>query len=75
MTNFQMKMTNNTFLITVFTAQFSSRWYLCARKSPYAPHPVSQRFPNIVFEMVPMSIWLTMALSRPFQEDCLALSL
>ena len=24
--------------------QFSSRWYLCARKSPYALHPVSQRF-------------------------------
>ena len=24
--------------------QFSSRWYLCARKSPYALHPVSQKF-------------------------------
>ena len=25
---------------------FSSRWYLCARKSPYALHPVSQKFPQ-----------------------------
>ena len=26
------------------TVQFSSRWYLCARKNPYALHPVSQKF-------------------------------
>ena len=26
--------------------QFSSRWYLCARKSPHALHPVSQKFPQ-----------------------------
>ena len=26
--------------------QFSSRWYLCARKSPYALHPFSQKFPQ-----------------------------
>ena len=26
--------------------QFSSRWYLCARKSPYTLHPVSQKFPQ-----------------------------
>ena len=26
--------------------QFSSRWYLCAQKSPYALHPVSQKFPQ-----------------------------
>ena len=26
--------------------QFSSRWYLCARKSPCALHPVSQKFPQ-----------------------------
>ena len=24
------------------SVQFSSRWYLCTRKSPYASHPVSQ---------------------------------
>ena len=26
--------------------QFTWRWYLCARKSPYALHPVSQKFPQ-----------------------------
>ena len=26
--------------------QFSSRWYLCTRKSPYALHPVLQKFPQ-----------------------------
>ena len=26
------------------TDQFSSRWYLCARKNPYALNPVSQKF-------------------------------
>ena len=33
------------------TSQFwpwlSSRWYLCARKSPYALHPVSWKFSNV----------------------------
>ena len=28
------------------SVQFNSRLYLCARKSPYALHPVSQRFPQ-----------------------------
>ena len=27
-------------------SHFSSRWYLCAWKSPYALHPVSQKFPQ-----------------------------
>ena len=31
--------------------------------------------PNVAFEIVPMFVWLTMALSRPFKEDCLALPL
>ena len=26
---------------------FSSRWFLCAQKSPYALHPVSQKFPQL----------------------------
>ena len=26
------------------SAQFSSRWYLCARENPYAPNPVSREF-------------------------------
>ena len=31
---------------SVSSVQFSSRWYLCARKSPYALHHVSQKFPQ-----------------------------
>ena len=30
----------------IYSVQFSSRWYLCAWKSPYALHPVSQKFPQ-----------------------------
>ena len=30
-------------------------------------------FPNVAFETVPMFVWLTKALSRPFKEDRLAL--
>ena len=53
--------------------QFSTRWYLCARKSPYALHSVSLRgFPSVAFETVPMFVWLTMALSRPVKENGLA---
>ena len=56
--------------------EFSSRWCLCAWKSPYAFHPVSQTFsPNVAFETVPMYSWLTMALSRPLKEDRLVLPL
>ena len=36
-------------LYTDSSVQFSSRWYLCARKSPYALHPVSQKFPQRCF--------------------------
>ena len=37
------------------SVQFSSRWYVCARKSPHALHRVSPslgRFPNVAFETV-----------------------
>ena len=30
--------------------------------------------PNIAFDTVPMSVWLTMVLSRPFKEECRALA-
>ena len=30
-------------------------------------------FTNVAFKTVPMFVWLTMALSRPFKEDRLAL--
>ena len=39
------------------TVQFGSRWYLCAQKSPYTLHPVSQKFPKIAYETVPGFIW------------------
>ena len=32
-----------------------------SEKSPYVLHPVSQRFPNVAFEPVPLFIWSTMA--------------
>ena len=35
--------------------------------------PSLRSFPNVAFETVPMFVWLTMALSRPFKEDRLAL--
>ena len=35
--------------------------------------PSHRSFPNVVFETVAMFIWLTMSLSCPFKEDCLAL--
>ena len=31
------------------SVQFCSRWYLCAWKSPYALHPISQKFPQRCF--------------------------
>ena len=37
--------------------------------------PPLRIFPNIAFQTVPMFVWLTMALSRPFKEDRLALPL
>ena len=37
---------NNKDWFALITVQFSSRWYLCAQKSPYALHPVSQKFPQ-----------------------------
>ena len=30
----------------VCSVQFIPRWYLCAQESPYALHPVSQKFPQ-----------------------------
>ena len=36
---------------------------------------VSQKFPIVAFETVPVFIWLTLALSCSFMEDCQALSL
>ena len=35
----------------------------------------SLSFPNVAFETVPVFVWLTMVLTRPFKEDRLALLL
>ena len=36
------------------SVHFRSRWYLCARKSPYALHPFSQKFPQArVYDILP----------------------
>ena len=48
--------------------QFSSKWYLHARKIPYALHPASQKLPSVAFQTVPVSIRLTVAFSRPFSS-------
>ena len=37
--------------------------------------PSLRSFPSVAFETVPMFVRLTMALSRPFKEDCVALPL
>ena len=34
------------------SVQLSSRWYLCARESPYALHPISQKFPFILSQFL-----------------------
>ena len=49
-----IKLSHKQTHIQNLSVQFSSRWYLCAQKSPYALHPVSQMFPQHCFEMVPM---------------------
>ena len=55
----------------VFWALFSSRWHLRARNAHMRSTPSLKEFPNVAFQTVPMLVWLTMALSRPFKEDCL----
>ena len=45
------------------SVQFSSRWYLCAWKSPYVLHLISQKLPQ-------QCLWNgSNALSCPFKED------
>ena len=38
------------------------------RKAHMRSTPSVRSFPNVAFETVPMFVWLTMALSRPFKE-------
>ena len=49
-------------------AQFSSGWYWRIWKSPYALHPVSQKFPHCCVWTNSSVVWLMMALSCPSVE-------
>ena len=50
--------------------QFSLAWYLCARKSPYAFHPLSQKLPNVVFETLKEGKDKEDSGTRPPQDLC-----
>ena len=66
----------NSDVLQAFSSVQVKMRYLCARKSPYALRvPSLSSFPNVAFETVPMLVWLTMTLSRPVEEDRLALLL
>ena len=51
-------------------ATFSLGWYLCARKSPYAFHPLSQKLPNVAFETVKEGKDKEDSGTRPPQDLC-----
>ena len=63
-------------LVACFTSQqsfsfsFSSRWHCRGRKGPYALRPVSQQFPQVVLETVPIFVWLNTDRSRPWRVEC-----
>ena len=44
--NNEVRVTCPTMTSPFRSVKLSSRWYPCARKSPYALHPVSQKFPQ-----------------------------
>ena len=45
------------------------------KKAHMRSTPSLRSFPNVAFQTVPVFVWLTMALSRPFNEDHRALPL
>ena len=53
----------------------SSRWCVRLRKSIYVRSTLSHNFASVAPETVPVFVWQTMALSRPFKEDRRALPL
>jgi len=63
--------------VSFYSGQFSSVQYAIyvLRKVQRRPTPSHRSFPSIAFKTVPMFVWLTIALSRPFKEDHLALPL
>ena len=72
------KVTTSTTHYSSSGTEFSSVQFkmiaVCSEKPRYAT-PSLRSFPNITFGTVPVFVWLMMALSRPFKEDCLALPL
>ena len=56
--------------------QFSSRWYLCVRKSLYALHPVSQMFSLLDFHKAPefdlckVVLYLQIAATHTISVSC-----
>ena len=48
---------------------------MCSEKAHMRSTPSLRGFPNVAFETLPTFVWLTMALARPFKEDCPALPL
>ena len=50
----------------VFMHSGKPRWYLCTQKSPCMLHLVSSS-PSVAFEMLPMFVWVMMALLSCFQ--------
>ena len=58
-------------LSVLFTVQFRSRWYLCARKSPYALHPVSEVFPTLPVCTLPVAGLQPTSQSRPWTCVCI----
>ena len=63
--------------VHAFTIQFSSvQDGICALGKTYVHSTPSLRsFPIVAFEIVSVFVWLTIALSHPFEEDHLALPL
>ena len=47
-------------------------WSFGCSEKPICTPPHHQKFTIVAFEMDPVSVWVTMALSRPFKENHLA---
>ena len=54
--------------LSIGTAMFSSKWYLCALCAHMRSIPSLRSFPNHARETFPMFVGLTMTISRPFRE-------
>ena len=59
----------------VIAVQFSSSYIYALGKPHMCSNPSLRSLPNVAFETVPMFVYFTMALFRPFKEDRIALPL